>query len=496
MRILRHSGIYFLARVIPGVLSIASLSIFTRLLDKTEYGTFVLVMAGADLLDSFLMQWLTWTLVRYAAKYDGKKNVFYSTILAAFAVILIPAGLVAVGACFFWKATIPIPLILIGFVYFILNGWFELNLQRRRADLSPVRFGILDALRSLLSVGLATVFAMMDMGAYGLVLGYALGRLIPTLVLRLGIWKGSLPWQYDRALLKKLFIFGLPLGVSVALGFTVNFIDRLFLGWLRGPEVAGMFGAGYDLTYRFLLAVTTVINLAGYPLIVKALESGGVSAAREQLKQHFALLFGLTGAGSLFFIIMAHEMANLMLGQAFRLSGEMVIPWVALGFFFSSLRGFYYNYAFQLGERTMLQVWVGIVPAVLDIGLNLILIPKYEMQGAIIASLISFAVALVLSIIIGRKAFPMPFPMKETLKMAVVILGWSFVLLGTRGLGPAMGVWLEQDGGIGAKMALAAGVGIRSVVAVIVASIVAIAINTLDIRNILRRKLGKREGMA
>ena len=496
MRILRHSGIYFLARIIPGVMSIASLSIFTRLLDKTEYGTFVLVMAGADLLDSFLMQWLTWTLVRYAAKYDIRKNVFYSTVLAAFVVIMVPAGLVAAGACFFWKETIPIPLILIGYIYFVLNGWFELNLQRRRADLSPVRFGVLDAMRALLSVGLATGFALMDMGAYGLVLGYALGRLIPTLVMRLKIWKGSLPWQYDRELLKKLFIFGLPLGVSVALGFTVNFIDRLFLGWLRGPEIAGMFGAGYDLTYRFLVAATTVINLAGYPLIVKSLETGGIPAAREQLKQHFALLFGMTGAGSLFFIVMAHEMSHLLLGQPFRASGEMVIPWVALGFFFSALRGFYYNYAFQLGERTMLQVWVGIVPAVLDIVLNLILIPKYEMQGAIIASVISFAVALVLSVFIGRLAFPMPFPLKETLKMAVVVLGWSLVLLGTRGLGPAIGDWLEQDGGIGAKMALAAGVGIRTVAGVLVASLIAISINTLDIRSILRRRLAKGEGSA
>lgn len=491
MRILQHSGIYFLARVAPGVMSVLSLSLFTRILDQTEYGLFVLVMAGADLLDAFLVQWLSWTLVRYAAKYEVKREVFYSTILAAFVVILVPAGFVTGGACLFWSDTLPIPLILIGYVYFVLNGWFELNLQRRRASLSPVRFGILDAMRAFLSVGFAVLFAWLGMGAYGVVLGYAIGRLAPTLVMRLHIWKGSLPWQYDRALLIKLFAFGLPLGVSVALGFMVNFSDRLLLGWLKGPEVAGMYGAGYDLAYRFLVAVTTVIHLAGYPLIVKALETGGLTAAKEQLEQHFALLLGMAGAGALFFTIMSHEMADLLLGAAFRESSAMVIPWVAIGFLLSTLRGFYYNYAFQLGERTLLQVWVGVVPAVLNIGLNLILIPRMEMLGAVVASVISFSVALVLSIIIGRWAFPMPFPVKDSLKMATALLAWAGVLLSTRGLGAHLGVLLEKEGGIGGKMTLAAGVGIRILMALIAASIVAVAINTLDIRNRIQHRIAR-----
>jgi O-antigen/teichoic acid export membrane protein len=477
VQLLRHTIVYLLSRGVPGIVSVASLAVFTRMLAPEQYGVFVLVLATADILDAVLLQWLYWSLVRYAPNARGRETEYYSTILNAFMIALLPVALLGLIAGVFFPDTIAPRYLIIGFLYFAANGWFEVNLQRARADLKPARFAVLDITRALLSLGLAVLGLILHMGVTGLLTGYILGRVLPTLPLLGGPWRSIVPWKPDRAMTRRLLRFGLPLGVSMALVVVVNFSDRLLLGLLSGTDATGLYSAGYDLTYRGLLAVMAVVNLAGYPLITSALEEGGVQQARERLSEYFATLVSVTGLVATGYALLNNELATLMLGQEYRETGARLLPWVALGVSLSGLRAFYANFAFHLGERTELQIGVSILPAIMNIGLNLLWIPKWGPLGAVYASVLSFAAALVFSMFVGRNVFPMPYFSKHLFRSILVIGLWSSILYVTSGWG----------GNIGPLMLRVAAAGVA-------AAVFAIGMNLLGLRDSLMGRLNRAGG--
>jgi len=427
MELIRHSFTYLLARGIPGIISITSIAVFTRMLNLEEYGAFVLVIAGADFLDAVLLQWIYWSLVRYLEKNRKTPEVFFSTILMAFTLALIPAVIFTIISVFVIKEYSLI-LASSGFLYFVMNGWFEINLHRSRAELVPVKFGILDLLRSILSFAFAVLFILLNFGAAGILIGFTLGRWIPPLFVNRGVWKGVFPWKYDKLLFRKLLYFGLPLGVSVALAMVVNLSDRILIGFMLGSDSAALYGAGYDIVYRILLTAMNVLNLAGYPLIVKALETGGKVEADKVLSNYFTILLGISIAGFATFFVLRVELAQVLLGEEYRSAGILLMPWVAGAVVLSGLRGFYFNYAFQLSENTVYQFWVTIVPAIVNLGLNFWLIIEYGIMGAIYSSVIAFFIALIMSIAIGKKVFPMPMWNKEVPQIILITVVYSLIL--------------------------------------------------------------------
>ena len=91
------------------------------------------------------------------------------------------------------------------------------------------------------------------------------------------------------------------------------------------------------------------------------------------------------------------------LGEAFRAGAAVIVPVIALGAFIGGMRSFVYDLAFQVTKNTGAQARVLFVTVVVNVVLNLALIDRYGAAGAAFATLLSHAVALCLSVLLGRK---------------------------------------------------------------------------------------------
>jgi len=65
----RHSVIYLLGRGLAGVLSFLTIPIYTRLLSPYDYGRYTLVVAGVNLFNVVLFQWIRIALLRFLPAY-------------------------------------------------------------------------------------------------------------------------------------------------------------------------------------------------------------------------------------------------------------------------------------------------------------------------------------------------------------------------------------------------------------------------------------------
>lgn len=423
----RHSLIYLLARGIPSFVAFLAIIIYTRLLTPDEFGMYSLVYVGALLLSSVCFQWLRLGLLRFYQERDSsQKTVLISTIALAFLVVA-GALLLLLPIAYFlrdfaWVA-------LVGLAIGIAQGAFDILLERARVELTPWRFGFLALLRAVL---------MLTGGVVGFELGGVQGLLVGILIgilLVVGVEFRQVSSRTDFACARKhelwsLLRFGGPLSATFVLTGVMGFSDRYMLAWLQGMASAGNYAAAYDLTQKIIITLMTVINLSGYPLLLKAQAEEDAAVFQQRIRQTLSGLLFLGLPIMVLFAVIPSVIAGVLLGATFQHEAAVLLPWLALTALLEGMKVYYFDLSFQLRQHTWHQVWIVAVAAALNVGLNLWLIPLYGGLGAAWATLTANGLAIGLSFIMSRAHLKLPLITGEM--MAIVI---SAVAMG-------VGLWL------------------------------------------------------
>lgn len=426
--LLKHSATYLFSRGIPGVINFFALALYTRLLFPEEYGHYALVIAGVGLANAVLFQWLSLGLLRFMPAHKERQEAFLSTLFVGFWGLVGVTGLLGGAALLLVANPVMRGLVALGVGLLWVQAWFELNLTLMRSQLSPKRYGLLAVAKAALSLALGGLLAYLGFGAVGLLGGVALGTLLPASWATVHEWRGVRFNLLDKRILHTLLVYGLPLAAIFALSFVVSSSDRFLLGWLKGSGATGLYAVGYDLAQRSLGMLMMVVNLAAYPLAIQALEQKGKGAARYQLSHNAIALFAIGLPAMVGLALLTPNIADVVLGKAFRGVAAALIPWIAFGAFLSSMRAYYLDLAFQLSRHTVGQIWVALGAAVVNLGLNLWWIPRLGLMGAAYATVVAYAVALCISFFLGKRLFPLPFPARELFKVVLAVAGMGGVL--------------------------------------------------------------------
>jgi len=407
--LIQHSVIYFFSRALPGLVNLIALAIYTHLLGPDEYSRYALVIYGVGLANTLLYWWLRLSLIRFASRHiPSNASVFMATLLTGFGLASGVAALITFAAVQFIDDTHLRLIIIFSLLLLWAQAWYELNLELIRSRFSPTYYGVLSLARAVLALLIGASLAWAGYAAWGLLTGFFVSMLLP------GIWEVLKSWrslhlkECDYGLLRRFLSYGLPLIGVFGLEYVISSSDRFMLGWLVGTASTGTYSAAYDLINQSLIMLMNVIYLAGYPLIVKALESEGEQAARTLLTKHFTLLLMIGLPATILVSILASGISGTILGSDFQRDAAAIIPLVALGTLFSGLKVFYFDIGFQLANRTSRQLLVVAVPALLNVLLNLWWIQSMGVIGAALATFVAYLCALLLSWYLGRREYFMP----------------------------------------------------------------------------------------
>jgi len=86
------------------------------------------------------------------------------------------------------------------------------------------------------------------------------------------------------------------------------------------------------------------------------------------------------------------------------------LPWILTLAGIAGLTTYYFHQAFTLGQRTHFLLVAMTIPALANLILNLLLIPRMGLQGALVATVISYALGLAASAALGRRLMALPVP--------------------------------------------------------------------------------------
>lgn len=425
--LLKHSAAYLIARGVPGLVNFAALAIYTRLLTPDEYGRYALIIAGISFFNVVFFQWLRSSLLRFLPSHLAHPIPVLSTLLCAFAGIAFLTGLLGTMIVLLWEETTWRKLIVLAIPLLWIQAWIELNLELARSSLQPRHYGTMTVTKTVSALVLGVCLVMWGLGEFGPLLGMLAALLIVGL-----IW-GWKPWikaltQPSNRLFVSFLKYGMPLTATFALGYVISTSDRFIIAYFLDETAAGLYSAAYDLGSHTLTILLSTINLAAYPLAVRALEQHGVAAAQVQLRRNAILLLSIGLPSIAGFMLLSSHIADIILGADFREEAESLLPWVAISVLFAGFRAYYFDLAFQLGRRTIIQTWIVAVAAGTNLVLNILLIPDFGLMGAAYATAIAYGLALLLSAFISSKYFQLPLPWQDASKILLSTILMALVL--------------------------------------------------------------------
>jgi len=426
--LLRHGAFYVVARGGPAIVTLCAISVYSRLLSPEAYGQYALVIAGVGLANKLVFEWLRLSLLRFLPGYQTQRSMFVSTLFAGFASLLLLTAILGGAALLAIDDPVWLELTAIGLPLLWIQALFDVHLEFQRSQLSPVTYGIMSLSKALLALAFGVALVWAGFGAIALLFGLMIGLLVPLLPPLIHELRSARPALVDRALLVTLCRYGAPLAMTAALGFIVQNSDRFMIAWLLDDAAVGRYALTYDLANSSVGVVFMVVNLAAYPLVIRALERDGREAAQHQLRLSLKALVGVGLPATAGLVMIAPNAATVLLGDQFQENAALLMRWIAIGTLLNQMRAFYFDLAFQLARSTLMQMWVSASSALLNVVLNLWWIPAAGIMGAAYATVVSYGFAVVASGLLGRSAFPLPAPDGDIAKIGVATVAMTLAL--------------------------------------------------------------------
>jgi O-antigen/teichoic acid export membrane protein len=433
-RLATTGAAYTAASILSKVIAVALLPLYTRYLTTTDYG-FAEVLFSAVVFASIVVRFgLIEAILRFYYRDDEEPGkVVASTFAGLFwfstlgALLALPfAG--PLSELLLDEQAPDLMRIAIGGLW-VLTMW-EFLLTLFRLEERARAFFVTTILNVLAAIALTVVLVVgLDEGARGLLLGsYATGAAFVLALIALQ-WR-QLSLRFDPALLRRLFGFGLPTMPAEVSLYALNFVDRLIILRSVGAAEAGL----YSLAVKFAQAVNVLVRgfqLAWPPLAYSIRDD-------DEARRVYATVVTLFVAGCAF-VVTGMWLFSRWIVRALA-APKFFDSWEAIGLVSVAvtLYALYLVLVVILGRtgRTGFNLPAAIGALVVNVALNLILVPSLEIVGAGLALVASYLVVLGLMYVFTQRLFPVPYEWGRLLRVTFTVaalVGVAEALVPTEG---------------------------------------------------------------
>ena len=427
-KLAKQTAIYGISTIVVRFLNYLLTPYYTRIFDQGEYGIVTDIYALIPFALVLLSMGMESSYFRFTTRAEeeggdvaqGKRKVFATTW-----------GVTSLNAVIFflvvWLLNAPISRAM-GVAYVLhpeyvtivaaivmVDVWTMIPFSRLREQGRAMHFVMLKALSVLLNVGLAIGFGIA--GLYttpfgvGWVLIANLIASITTLVALLPSTDGILP-RIDGALLRKIFVYSVPLLISGIAGTANEFIDRQMIKYLTpgGEEVAmaelGIYGAIVKIAVVMTL-FTQMYRLAAEPFFLSGFKKEEFKEANAASMKYFVMASMVIFLG----IVLFRDLFALIVGRDFR-EGIDILPIVLAS---NVMAGVWFNLSFwyKREEKTKYAAYITFLGLAVTIALSFVLVPKMGYRGAAWVRLVAEAAMVVWSYMLCRKHYPIPYDLKR-----------------------------------------------------------------------------------
>lgn len=412
----KDSVVYGIGGAIGKGISFFLLPVYTRIFTPADYGTIEMMTVIVNLLVAFLVMGMDSAQSFYF--FEQKKNG-----KAAQATV--------VSAILQWRLSWGLGMVIIaGVLAPLLNAWlFD-------SRLSWLHFGIcfagalfytvmsqsIEIFRLLYRpwpyVGVtilhtaiaATLVLLLVLGFGQGILGFFLGSSIASLMMAIYGWYLARDYlelsTWHSAWWPRLFRFGAPLLPGGLAFYGMSTADRWFIQHYHGETALGIYAVAAKFSLIMALGIET-FRKAWWPLAMDAMHAHD---GQETFRMIARLFMGLGVAAVVYLAFLAPWLVRWLAGPAFQEAFPIVgiLAWQALfyGFMLIGAAGLW------KAEKTHISALLMALSSGLSLVLHYLWVPEYGGMGAALATVTSYFIWIVLSLLISERYWHIDFPIK------------------------------------------------------------------------------------
>ena len=446
-KLAKQTAIYGISTIVVRFLNYLLTPYYTRIFDQGEYGIvtdiyalipFALVVLSMGMESSYF-RFTTRAEEQGGNIKESKRRVFATTwgitSLAAtlffFLILALNAPISRVMGEAYVEHPQYVPIVA---AIVMLDIWAIIPFARLREQGRAMRFVLLKALGMLLNLGLAIGFGVAGLYSsefgVGWVLIANLASSLVTFVALLPTVERTAP-RIDSKLLRRIFVYSLPLLISGVAGTANEFIDRQMIKYLSpGSEAEAMAELGvYGAIVKIAVVMTLftqMYRLAAEPFFLSGFKKEEFKEANAATMKYFVMASVVIFLG----IVLFRDLFALIVGSRFR-EGIDILPVVLAS---NVLSGIWLNLSFwyKREEKTKYAAYITFLGLGVTLALSFVLVPKMGYRGAAWVRLVAEGAMVVWSYILCRKHYPMPYDLRrigEYIALAVVVYALSEVML-------------------------------------------------------------------
>jgi O-antigen/teichoic acid export membrane protein/glycosyltransferase involved in cell wall biosynthesis len=428
-RLAKQSAIYGLGGLVSRILAVVLLPLYTSYLSTADYGKIETLVAASSVVAIVLKLGFSSAFFRFyfdAKDDDGRRRVvrtsFWFTMVSSTAGLLVAMLFAGQISSLLQLGSEE------GLVYAAAVGlWAGMNYEQMsalfRAEERSVGYVIASLANILITVG-ATVLLVVVLheGPLGVLVGNFIGTLCVYFVL-LAYRRYQLGLEFDRKLFRAMNHFGMPLVPAALALWAVNFIDRLFIAVFKDQGEVGVYSVAVRVSSAIVFLM--IAFRAAWPAFAYSISDD--HDARRTYSYVLTYVVFVTCWASLAFGLLAPWIVRLLAGNPsfYRASDA-----VALLSFAGAAYTAYTVMAIGSGRARKTQWnWViAAVAAVVNVALNVILIPPYGMIGAAIATVAAYIALFVGMVIYSQEVYYVAYQWRRVLTataaaVALTVLG-------------------------------------------------------------------------
>ena len=444
-RLAQHLRNYASAGVLSALVGLVSFPLMTRNLSVADYGIVGLISSSITLFIAIGKLGMQHAVIRFFAQIKNANIAFTvhqinSTVSAVFLALAATTTMLfllmgyQVLPLFLQYENIS-SLFLLGsaivFVRLLGSGIMNfLRAQQRSADVA-----IAQSLARFLNLTLLVAVVLVTvLDPYAVVVCLFFAELAGVCF---AAYQYRTDFRFSRSgvsgkLARAMLIYGLPLMILESLSLVLRLSDRYLIEAMLGVDELGQYSASYNLTAYLDIIILAALLQAVRPAYMQMWESQGAHHTSAFLSRGFHLYFVLGIPFIAMFSVTSPYLLSFLAGPKYAL-GTVIVPYVALSFWLEGTMNFLAA-GLYIYKNTKVLMFCSFLATGINLGLNILLIPRYGIVGAAAVTVFSYLLFMIAVTVLSFRyvRFPIEWraPVIVTLASTVVFLALSHLDFG------------------------------------------------------------------
>jgi O-antigen/teichoic acid export membrane protein len=268
--------------------------------------------------------------------------------------------------------------------------------------------------RFVIALVLSIIFvAGLSWGVRGALLANAISAGAVLVLLFPEIWL-ALTRRPSAPLLRQMLSFGLPFFPVLLSGWFIDASDRYLLELFRTTAEVGYYSLAYRVAMIMWLGVAA-FSMGWAPLRYKIYERPDAPDVYRRLTTYYVIAASLLGVA---LSVFARDIVSLVAPASYA-SAAGVVPILALAY---ALWGLYLIMVTGMGvtKKTAPMAWIAGAAAAFNVGVNLLVIPRWGMLAAAVTTAIANALMVAGGWLYSQKVYPIPYDWRRIGQVGVI----------------------------------------------------------------------------